>query len=37
MRVKELIALFKHLGVTAQYSITQKDFNRLVLGIGYIF
>ena len=31
------IELFKHLGVTAQYSITQKDFNRLVLGIGYIF
>lgn len=29
--------VFKHLNVSAQYSITQKDFSRLMLGVGYIF
>ena len=31
------VNIINHFNVSAQYSITQKDFSRLMLGVGYIF
>ncbi len=28
---------FRHLNLSAQYNITQKDFCRLMFGVGYVF
>lgn len=31
------VNIIKHFNISAQYSITQKDFSRLMIGVGYIF
>ena len=31
------VNIINHINISAQYNITQKDFSRLMLGIGYIF
>ena len=31
------VNIINHINLSAQYNITQKDFSRLMLGIGYIF
>ena len=31
------VNIIKHFNISAQYNITQKDFSRLMIGVGYIF
>lgn len=31
------VNIIKHFNISAQYNITNKDFSRLMLGVGYIF